>query len=137
MSIDIPKLPLVSNSRTLAPSARLSHALTRPSNEVAARYCPSPEMAMAQSSPALFWSVVMSKHIRGSRVINQGNSHLQFSHSLSISRLSGPTLTAPLQSQCWQRTFHFCSLPGGDTQAYEPSRWSAQVGSQDFLESRL
>lgn len=49
-----PKLPLVSNSRILAPSARLSHTLIRPSKDVAARYCPSSDRAIAHISPALF-----------------------------------------------------------------------------------
>ena len=52
-STAIPKLPLVSYSRIFLPSARLSHTLMRPSKVVLARYCPSSESAIAQTSPAL------------------------------------------------------------------------------------
>ena len=56
----IPKLPFVSNSRILAPFARLSHTLILPSNDVAARYCPSSERAIAHVSPTLLPSTSVS-----------------------------------------------------------------------------
>ena len=56
----IPKLPFVSNSRILAPFARLSHTLILPSNDVAARYCPSSERTIAHISPALLPSTQVS-----------------------------------------------------------------------------
>ena len=59
-SILIPKLPFVSNSRILAPSARLSHTFILPSKDVAARYCPSSERTRAHISPALLPSAHLS-----------------------------------------------------------------------------
>lgn len=52
-SMLIPKLPFVSNSRILAPLARLSHTLILPLKDVAARYCPSSDRAIDHISPAL------------------------------------------------------------------------------------
>jgi hypothetical protein len=49
----MPKLPFVSKSRIFAPSATVSQTLIRPSMVVLARYRPSAERAMAQTSPAL------------------------------------------------------------------------------------
>lgn len=59
-SMLIPKLLFVSNSRILAPFARLSHTLILPSKDVAARYCPSSERAIAQISPTLLPSTQTS-----------------------------------------------------------------------------
>ena len=56
----IPKLPFVSNSRILAPFARLSHTLILPSKDVAARYCPFSERAIDHISPALLPSAQIS-----------------------------------------------------------------------------
>lgn len=59
-SMLIPKLHFVSNSRILAPLARLSHTLILPSKDVAARYCPSSERATAHVSPTLLPSTQIS-----------------------------------------------------------------------------
>ena len=56
----VPKIPFVSNSRILAPFARLSHTLILPSKDVAARYRPSSERAIDHISPALLPSAQIS-----------------------------------------------------------------------------
>ena len=58
MSIQVPKLPFVSNWWILGRSAAVrSQTLMRPSWVVLVRYCPSSERATAQISPAFVLSV--------------------------------------------------------------------------------
>lgn len=90
-SIDIPKFPLVSNSRIFAQFAKLSQTLTRPSTEVLARYWPSSDRAIAHISPALLPSEVRSESFKHQYQVRSG-LHLgpyflqSISHFLSTRR---------------------------------------------------
>lgn len=72
-SIAMPKLPLVSNSLIFLQPPTLSQTLIRPSTDVAARYCPSAERAMAQISPALLPSDPRRAQLRACLEVWEGD----------------------------------------------------------------
>ncbi len=121
----MPKLPLVSNSRILDPSARLSHTLILPSNDVAARYWPSSERAMAHISPALLPSTHHQHPFFPSHITRgEEKPHPQSCEFRSIGHPVTPTPSPLHRSLHLLRLVHYGSWSGGDSLACEPSRGS-------------